>query len=94
MTVSIPEGTPFQQTVWREISKIPRGSMITYKQLAERIGKPKAYRAVAAACGANPTPITIPCHRVVGSNGGLGGYSGEGGVTRKRQLLADEGVDL
>ena len=95
-TTEIPEGTPFQQSVWREIAKIPKGSTITYSELAERVGNPRAYRAVATACGANPYPYpgSIPCHRVIASDGSLGGYSGEGGVETKRRLLLDEGVTL
>ena len=85
-------GTLFQQSVWAEISNIPKGSVVTYKELANRVGRPNAYRAVASACGANPTPGPVPCHRVIASDGSLGGYSGPGGVERKRQLLESEGV--
>lgn len=94
--IKIPDGTPFQQAVWREIAQIPRGSTITYSELAERIGKPKAIRAVATACGANPYPYPgpIPCHRVISSDGSLGGYSGTGGITTKRRLLLEEGAQL
>ena len=67
-------GTEFQKKVWNEIKKIPRGSTLTYKELAKKIDKPRAYRAVANACGKNPYPIRIPCHRVIQSNGKLGGY--------------------
>ena len=67
-------GTEFQIKVWHEIKKIPRGSTLTYKELAKKIDKPRAYRAVANACGKNPYPIRIPCHRVIGSNGKIGGY--------------------
>lgn len=80
-------GTKFQLSVWKAISEIPFGKTVTYKQLAESVGKPKAVRAVANACGANPLPIIIPCHRVVASNG-MGGYSG--GLWRKEWLLAHE----
>ncbi len=90
----IPDGTAFQRAVWTEIAAIPRGSVITYKELAERVGKPRAYRAVATACGANPTPGPIPCHRVIASDGSIGGYSGPGGAGRKRQLLEAEGVKI
>ena len=90
----IPEGTAFQRAVWTQIAKIPKGSVITYKELADRVGKPKAYRAVATACGANPTPGPIPCHRVIASDGSLGGYSGPGGVATKRKLLEAEGVKI
>ena len=85
-------GTAFQKKVWNEISKIPKGKTITYKELAKRIGKPKAVRAVGNAVGANPMPITIPCHRVVRSDGSLGGYSGKGGTKTKRALLKREKV--
>ena len=60
--------TSFQKKVWHEMLKIPRGSVISYKELAQNIGKPKAYRAVANACGKNPFPIDVPCHRVIASN--------------------------
>jgi O-6-methylguanine DNA methyltransferase len=86
-----PTGTAFQRQVWRAISKIKRGEVLTYKQLAIRIGCPKACRAVAGACGANPLPIIIPCHRVVAQNG-LGGYSAAGGVRLKKRLLVAEGA--
>ena len=84
------EGTEFQIRVWNELKKIPKGETRTYKEIAELIGKPTAARAVANACGKNPYPITIPCHRVIRSDGGLGGYSGEGGVKKKRLLLENE----
>lgn len=84
------EGTDFQKQVWHEMTKIPFGQTITYKQLATNIGKPNAYRAVANACGANPFPIEVPCHRVVGSNGMLGGFSMKGGVKKKIALLKKE----
>ena len=70
------EGTKFQRTVWKEISKIPFGETRTYKDLAIAIGKPNSSRAVANACGKNPYPVIIPCHRVIRSDGKLGGYSG------------------
>ena len=73
------EGTNFQRTVWKEISKIPFGETRTYKDLAIAIGKPNSSRAVANACGKNPYPVIIPCHRVIKSDGKLGGYSGAGG---------------
>ena len=88
------KGTTFQREVWSEIDKIPRGEVITYSQIAKNIGKPKAARAVANACGANPNPITTPCHRVICSNGDIGGYSGTGGVSRKIELLREEGLTL
>ena len=80
------DGTDFQKSVWEQLLAIPRGKTRTYKQIAEAIGHPSSYRAVANACGANPTPITIPCHRAVRSDGSLGGYSGEGGVATKARL--------
>lgn len=88
------QGTDFQQRVWEELTKIPKGQVITYTELANRIGKPKAVRAVANACGANPYAPEVPCHRVVRSDGGMGGYSGEGGITKKKALLKSEGVIL
>ena len=84
------EGTEFQIKVWNALIKIPIGETKTYKEIAKLIGSPKAARAVANACGKNPYPITVPCHRVVRSDGGLGGYSGKGGVETKRQLLENE----
>ena len=88
------EGTAFQKKVWDEIDKIPSGEVITYAQIAKNIGHPKAARAVANACGANPNPIVVPCHRVIRSDGELGGYSGSGGIERKIELLREEGVTL
>ncbi len=86
--------TDFQKTVWKEIKKIPRGKTITYKELAIKIGKPQSYRAVANACANNPQLIIIPCHRVVRSDGKLGGYMGKKGIERKKKLLLNEGVNL
>ena len=86
------EGTNFQRTVWKEISKIPFGETRTYKDLAIAIGKPNSSRAVANACGKNPYPVIIPCHRVIRSDGKLGGYSGAGGVKKKKELLKLENV--
>ena len=88
------KGTAFQKKVWQEIAKIQKGRTVTYKELAKRIGKPKAVRAVANAVGANPLPIIIPCHRVVKSDGSLGGYSGKGGIKTKRALLKKEKVKI
>ncbi len=87
-------GTPFQKEVWLALVKIPKGSVVTYAELARRIGKPRAFRAVANAVGANPCAPEIPCHRVVRSDGTLGGYSAKGGVKVKRALLKAEGVVL
>ena len=83
-----PEGTLFQKQVWEEMQKIPFGETATYAQIAKRIGRPEAWRAVANACAANPILIIIPCHRVVGSYGKLGGYAG--GIERKQWLLDHE----
>lgn len=80
----------FQKLVWAEIDKIPYGSTITYKEIAIKIGKPHAARAVANACGQNPEPIIRPCHRVICTNGDLGGYSGPGGIEAKKELLLKE----
>ena len=88
------EGTNFQKKVWQELLKIPKGQTKSYKELAIAVGNPKAARAVANACGANPNPITTPCHRVICSNGDIGGYSGSGGIEKKIKLLREEGVDL
>ena len=85
------KGTEFQLKVWNEIKKIPKGNVKTYKEIAEIIGNPNSARAVANACGKNPFLIKIPCHRVVRSDGGLGGYSGKGGVDMKKKLLMNEG---
>ena len=82
------EGTEFRMKVWTEMRKIPYGETITYKELAHRIGSPDACRAVANACGANPCPILIPCHRVVASGGKTGGYTG--GLDIKLALLEIE----
>ena len=87
-----PAGTPFQLSVWRELQQIPYGEVISYGELAGRIGKPQASRAVGAANGSNPIPIVVPCHRVIGSNGKLTGYGG--GLPIKEALLELEGVRL
>ena len=84
------KGTEFQNLVWKEISRIPYGQTVSYKEIAARIGHPNSSRAVANACGKNPYPIIIPCHRVICSNGKLGGYSGPGGISEKRRLLINE----
>ena len=87
-------GTKFQIKVWSYLSKIPRGSVRTYSQVAKAIGKPLAVRAVANAIGKNPYAPKIPCHRVIRSDRSLGGYSGKGGLKTKRFLLKKEGVTL
>ena len=87
-------GTKFQLKVWTYLKKIPRGSVKTYSQVAKSIGKPLAARAVANAIGKNPYAPKIPCHRVIRSDGSLGGYSGKGGIKTKRLLLKKEGISL
>ena len=87
-------GTKFQLKVWAYLSKIPRGRVKTYSQVAKAIGKPLAVRAVANAIGKNPYAPKIPCHRVIRSDGSLGGYSGKGGVKTKKFLLQKEGITL
>ena len=88
------KGTKFQISVWRYLKKIPRGSVKTYMQVAKGIGKPLAVRAVANAIGKNPYAPRIPCHRVIRSDGSLGGYSGKGGIKTKKLLLKREGITL
>lgn len=84
------KGTEFQKKVWEALLEIPRGKITTYKKLAEKIGKPKAVRAVANAVGINPMPIDIPCHRVIRSNGTLGGYSGKGGLKQNAHCFLEK----
>ena len=84
-----PGGTAFQQMVWNELKLIRPGAVLSYGEIARRIGHPQALRAVGSACGANPLPIIVPCHRVVGSGGRLGGFGG--GVELKKRLLVAEG---
>ena len=87
------KGTKFQLQVWDEIKKIPKGSVKTYKEIASILGKPNSSRAVANACAKNPLIIEIPCHRVIRSDGFLGGYSGKGGIQKKSELLIKEGYN-
>jgi methylated-DNA-[protein]-cysteine S-methyltransferase len=82
------EGTPFRRSVWRELVRIPYGQTISYGELARRIGSPRASRAVGAANGANPLPVIVPCHRVIGADGTLTGFGG--GLPIKRWLLEHE----
>ena len=84
---------PFQRRVLEQLRRIPKGQVRTYRDVAREIGQPGATRAVGTACARNPVPLLIPCHRVVRSDGGLGGYSLRGGVGLKRRLLETEGVD-
>ena len=84
-------GTEFQREVWTQLLAIPAGKTRTYLDVAQAINRPKATRAVAQACGANPVAVVVPCHRVVMSDGSIGGYSGLPGV--KQALLAAEGIN-
>jgi methylated-DNA-[protein]-cysteine S-methyltransferase len=88
------KGTHFQLKVWSYLKKIPKGKLKTYAQVAKAIGKPKAVRAVANAIGKNPFPPKIPCHRVIRSDGKLGGYSAKGGIKTKKKLLKNEGFSF
>jgi len=83
-------GTIFQMKVWEQLKRIPLGQTKSYKEIAIAIGQPNASRAVANACGKNPRPIEIPCHRAIRSDGTIGGYSGPGGAKTKRKLLKQE----
>ncbi len=85
-----PHGTDFQRQVWRELANIPYGSTISYAELATRVGRPSATRAVGAANGRNPIPIVLPCHRVIGADGSLTGFGG--GLPTKQFLLRLEGA--
>jgi methylated-DNA-[protein]-cysteine S-methyltransferase len=85
-------GTPFQESVWAELRRIPAGTTITYGELARRVGQPSASRAVGHANSLNPVAIVVPCHRVIGADATLTGYAG--GLDRKRWLLEHEGVQL
>jgi methylated-DNA-[protein]-cysteine S-methyltransferase len=88
--VAFEVGTPFQRLVWSELTKIPVGATISYAELARRIGRPSAVRAVGAANGKNPIALVVPCHRVIGADGSLTGYGG--GLDRKEWLLHHEGA--
>ena len=88
------KGTKFQLKVWKYLQTIPKGTVKTYKQVAIAIKRPRSARAVANACGKNPYAPKIPCHRVIRSDGGLGGYSGSGGIRTKLRLLRSEKVDI
>jgi methylated-DNA-[protein]-cysteine S-methyltransferase len=85
-------GTAFEKTVWAELRRIPKGETLSYGQLAKRIGKPEAMRAVGLANGKNPISVVVPCHRVIGADGSLTGYGG--GLHRKEWLLRHEGALL
>lgn len=88
--LDLSEGTNFQQSVWRQLQKIPRGETRSYGELAKSLRNPRASRAIGSACGANPIPVLIPCHRVLAANRKLGGYSG--GLDWKKKLLWREEV--
>lgn len=92
--VAMKSHSPFYQAVWKACCEIPKGEVRTYGWVAKRIGKPNAARAVGMALGKNPFAPTVPCHRVVGADGRLTGYSGAGGVAKKRRMLKAEGVPL
>ena len=86
--VAMPSGSPVQEDVWRCLQSVKYGNVVTYGALAARIGRPRAARAVGQACGANPIPLFIPCHRVLAANGAWGGFSG--GLAWKKWLLTGE----
>ncbi|MBI2950386.1 MAG: methylated-DNA--[protein]-cysteine S-methyltransferase [Verrucomicrobia bacterium] len=88
--LDLQAGTAFQQSVWRALQRIPPKKTMTYGEVAQAIGRPKATRAVGQACGANPIPVLIPCHRVVAAHGAIGGFSC--GLELKRMLLEREGI--
>ena len=88
------KGTRFQIKVWKYLKTIPKGRVKTYKQVAIGINRPKSARAVANACAKNPYAPKIPCHRVIRTDGSLGGYSGKGGIKAKKNLLKNEGFEL
>jgi methylated-DNA-[protein]-cysteine S-methyltransferase len=89
-----PESSPFERAIWKACASVGYGETATYKSLAERVGRPGAARAVGLAMSRNPCPIVVPCHRVLRSNGALGGYSGPGGTRFKRALLDMEAAAL
>ena len=87
-------GTDFQIKVWKFLKKIKKGEVKTYKEVAIAINRPKAVRAVANACAKNPYAPKVPCHRVIRSDGALGGFSAPGGVKTKKKMLKGEGFSL
>ncbi len=91
-SADLSQGTPFQRKVWGQLSALLPGQLVTYGRLAREIGHPKASRAVGQAVGANPLPIIIPCHRVIASDGSLGGFAW--GVGQKKKLLELEGIRI
>jgi methylated-DNA-[protein]-cysteine S-methyltransferase len=92
LLIMIIKGTKFQLKVWNYLKKIPKGQIRTYLEVAKAIKRPKSVRAVANAIGKNPNAPKIPCHRVIRSDGKLGGYSGPGGIKNKKKLLKSEGI--
>jgi methylated-DNA-[protein]-cysteine S-methyltransferase len=92
LPVRFDRGTDFQHDVWNALRTIPVGETISYAELAQRVGRPSAFRAVGSANGQNPVGVVVPCHRVIASDGTLGGYAG--GLDRKRWLLAHEGAPV
>ncbi|HHT9119464.1 MAG TPA: methylated-DNA--[protein]-cysteine S-methyltransferase [Candidatus Hypogeohydataceae bacterium YC41] len=92
--LDLAQGTSFQQTVWKKLMEIPYGEVRSYGWVAREVGCARAVRAVGRACGQNPLPPIVPCHRVVGSRGELKGYSGPGGVSLKKTLLELEGANI
>ncbi len=90
MSMNNMRGTDFQKLVWNEVLSIPLGEVRSYKQIAQAIGRPLSYRAVANACASNPYSPEVPCHRVICDNGSIGGYSGDGGKAMKIKLLEAE----
>ena len=88
----ILKGSKFQVKVWKYLTNIPKGKVVSYLDVAKAINMPKAARAVANAVGKNPNAPKIPCHRVIRSDGSLGGYSGPGGIKTKKKLLEKEGI--
>ncbi len=88
------DATDFQKSVWLALLQIPRGTVVTYADIAKQIGRPKAVRAVGTAARKNPFAPAVPCHRVIRSDGKIGKYSGAGGTEGKRKLLSDEGVKI
>ncbi len=94
LDVDLRHVTSFQRSVLQAARAVPRGQVVTYGQIGQRIGRPRAARAIGQALGSNPIPIVVPCHRVLASDGSLGGYSGRGGIRTKRRLLVLEGALL
>ena len=92
--LAFPPASAFRRRVWEVTATVPYGRVLTYGALAARAGQPGGARAVGQALAANPLPLVVPCHRVVGAGGGLGGFSADGGVEVKRRLLELEGVEL